>query len=362
MKTTVDRVEFAKAVAWVARAAKGDVAIVSSIEIEASAKRVMLTAGNETTTLRAAVGCDTDEPGRALVNAAHLADFLGRIRGDHDDRLDLVTQETSLEVTGARVSASYPLMRLQDLPTRPDVSGTPRGSVDIEALSAAISRVVTVCDPTPNIDWTYGLHLLGTKAGITVTGGHRYSLGRTRIENGPTDLDVLIPLGVVEMLRDVSGVATLMATDTLLRLATTSRMIICPLLPARMPDVMDDLVDTRNEVSYVVERNTLLDACRLVASGSDRVVITSDTDRLTMTTLTPEKGGESRSLIDTSIDIVDGQPSVMRVALKYLSPMLASMRPGPITVEVDPQVKPARIDDGRTRFIIMPIRPAKQTA
>jgi DNA polymerase-3 subunit beta len=140
---------------------------------------------------------DTD--GRALVSGRLLAELVQRFP---DRPVTARVDGTRLAVTCGSVKVKLPLMPAEDYPALPDTPPTV-GTVDAEALAAAVTRVYPATDPTVanGVPMLAGIHLRIAGDRIGVEGSDRYRAAIADLAWAPSgpniDAVALVPATVV---------------------------------------------------------------------------------------------------------------------------------------------------------------------
>jgi len=283
VKFRVEREVLAEAVTWVARGlpSRPPVPVLTGVMIEASDDGTLtLSAFDYEVSARVTVAAEVAEPGTVLVLGRLLADISRNLPARP---IDVVTEESKVQVTCGSSRFTLPMMAVEDYPTlpaSPAISGTIAG----DAFTQAVAQVSIAADRGDTLPILTGVRVEIEGDKITLLATDRYRLAMRELTWNPEAADAshvaLVPartlsdtakalgaLGSIEI--HLGGGAADNSPPGLIGFEAGQRRATTRLLDGEYPKVTSIFPSSADTVS-VIETAALVEAVKRVALVAER--------------------------------------------------------------------------------------------
>ena len=360
MKFQASRSELAEAATWVARAIRHNTSmpVLSGMIIDVG-ESIKLSAFNYESMHQAVVGATIGEPGKVLVPGQAVASFLSALRGA---TVDIELDNNELTIASRASRARFPILNLEDYPTRPMVSEGQSAVVESADLVGAVASLgpLTSRDNDQGL-WATSLRILGNTepAGLKIYGGTRYAMGRTFIpcEVG-SEFELLVPLRLLsDAVRDMSGLITLGHDAGNAYLSNGTRATVIRLYEADYPRV-DYLFTMEAAFTTKIDKEALAGTLKLISTAGDQARLHLNGAELELTSRDSRNG--EQGVVNDAIE-VDGEGSRTLVAsLKYLQPIVAGLSDE--VLELDAlKGRTVGVRDSKTHYVFQTLTPSEDS-
>ncbi len=362
MKLTVNREQFARAVAEAAKIAdaKSSMRILSHLLLSARDGGLEITANDLEVALSVRLEAQA-QGGPVALAARPLAQMAGQMVGD----------ELTIEVgeSRARISDGRTVYRLHHLPGEEFPAGPEAGServaVDATELAELLGSVIYAAATDAGRYNLAGVLLERQDDGglrAVATNGHRLALCDRPIRGLPVERALLprkAAAEAVRLLREAEGEVVLGVSESTLDLSVGSSALAARLLETRYPDYRQVLPE--GELATItVSRPDLLGAIARIQivspTEAPRLILEASDSRLTISAPATEIG-EGREEVDAAL----GGADELQVALNpaYLTAALKGLRSEEVALGVAEPTRPISItgpaDEG-VLAVVMPMQ------
>lgn len=312
----------------------------------------------------ATVAADVESPGEALVHGKLLADVSARLSGT----VSVAVEGTRLMVTAGRAKFALPLMPVEERPASLPHGGEPTGTVDTDALVAAVDQVVVAADPNNSLPALQNVSVELTRQDISLWATDRYRMATRRLawESSLAKdalVNVLVPAKQLQTM--IKGLAkdgeklTLTVSGTVLQIAGASRSVRISTSDASEYPRLRALIPKETSSTMTVDGPQALQTLSRVAIVSgphDPVELTFSEDLIA---LRAGRAEESAGADEVPAELV-GDPVTVLFNPVYLRDGLAACGAGAVQLKLNSPTKPAVLspaDDPDYVYLVVPVRP-----
>lgn len=364
MKLSIERDQLADTIGWTARALpiRPAVPVLTGLHIRAGDDQVTVSAFDYDTSRRATSAAGVIEPGTVVLPGRVLAEVVKHLPAG---MVDLTLADAEVMVRCGRAEFGLRTLLLDDYPALPDIPA-PTGTVDGQALAAAVAQVAPATSNDDTLPMLTGIRADLTAETITLAATDRYRIATTTIGWQPGNLTgdtgLMIPgRQLADMVKGLTGPATLHLGDGLAAITTQGWTTTVRLLDEQFIDYktrtttdgyttwaeleVAPLVDAVKRVALVAERNT---AVRLTFGHHD-VVVRAGGGEI----------GRGTELVDGVT--LDGDPLEIAFQPHYLLDGIAHVPATRVRIGMTTRLKPALITttgDQPYRYLVMSLRTA----
>ena len=387
MKFTVDRVRFADAVAWVAKAADSahsTTPILAGMLIDAAESgELHLSAYDYEMSSRAAVSAIVSEPGDCLVSAAVLGKLMAAADGDE---VEVSCDDRTVTITCGRDVWDLALMNAYDYPSLPQID-EPTGRVSADDLAAAFKQVGPVVHRGKGAEIGHtGVYFDVEGDSLALVATDRVRLAATEIPWQSDDPDTYTAIVPPRLVADFCaaasgevGVAFTRGHDgkvTVVALSCAGRVSTVRVIEASFPAWRNYFARVEEAVSKAQEAGTAAVVrvetdvlSRALTKAGAVIEDRSGAPAKLHIEVIPGKGlhltggdiADNLAKFDTEVEAdVVGQQFPMLFMMSLLSGALSGLRCNQATLSIHGKVSPVLIqpvsDDSTHRLLLQPLR------
>jgi DNA polymerase-3 subunit beta len=323
--------------------------LLTSIKIEASANRMMLTASNLTFSLSAVAEYD-GEPFAACVNGKLLGEALERLQTP-----DIRCADSKIVLSQGRARISLATSSVNDFPT--DTEYTDTLTIDVPRIAHHLQQVFYAAADKDIRYYLNGVQLQGVPGSIIAiaTDGHRMAVSRLEADAEP--FDIIIPRESARELIALDPASMVISLHNGQAVSLTAeradKHLSTKLVEGKFPDWRRVLPNYTRYVSTA--RKALITALGTLKpfAGASGVQIAAEEEMLHLSVLDVSTSATGEDYMP-----YEGDPSfAMGFNIGYLADAMQGMTSDAVTIQFgDAENVPVRLDDGEYTAIISPMR------
>ncbi len=197
MKIRADRAALSEALGWVARAIPKNPQhpVLAGVRVAAEGGVVKVSAFDFDTSQVAAVEATVGDAGECVVPGLFLRDAIAGGRGAE---VDLILDDSGLEVTSGRSTFRARCLAIADAPDLPPFPEV-RGVVDADRLRDALAMIGPAVSDDTSFQESRGVHIEGTREHLTLVATDRFRIHAVELDwNGDGEFEVTVPGRVLD--------------------------------------------------------------------------------------------------------------------------------------------------------------------
>lgn len=357
MKVRVERNELAGAVAWLngLRGKRAYQPALAGIRVEAVDGFLRMQATDLETSGEVEIAAAIDEPGAVLPSAGILHAVTSRLP---DAPVSLSGDSDGLEVVGGRVRARVPMLRVEDFPRLPDVTGVADVTLPSTVVESIHRRIASAATGDPARPILTAVYLSVDDGQLLAAATDSYQLHRldTALE-GTGKAAVNVPAGVFGPLAKLGHPLHVAFSEDRVEFAGEDRRLVTTLVAGVFPNPEQFFATTVTSTLQVSldELTVALKRCAALVGNVDNVPMDlRASDGFLEVAVAHQVAGEIADAVP-----VDGELEQMKVHPGRLLTAVEAIGSDRIDLGVIDPFKPIFVSDpngGAVRAVVMPMR------
>ncbi len=345
---------------------KTQIPVLSNILLEAKDRKLRLASTDLEIGVEIVIPADIEEEGATTVPAKSFIELISSIS---EDRLQLISSTTSLEVVTGKTKSSFQTIPREEFPRLYEGRGEQIVKLPLIKFQSELATVVFSASQDTTRPALSGVLVKPEKEGILLvaTDGYRLSLKHYRTEKGealtPNITQLLIPARVAReiiSLKDETGDISLFvsASNNQILFEIGETLLVGRLLEATYPDY-ERLIpsDFSLKVLFDVEEmQKAVKICSIFAREAANIITLSiEKGKTTVSSKTPSLGGNSVT-VET---VMTGEENEIAFNARYLQDLFGNIKTDTIEFEMVGPLNPGVFrlkSDPSYLHLIMPIR------